>query len=130
MKSSVLDQRGNGIEPVGLGGTHGELEEVVGAEAREVEAADVAVVVLAADLQDVAVAIGTHELVELLADGVHGAARGAGLPSPSLGFSLATRSGTRLRGRRGSVWDSEVGLGRGGRDEMDWVGMYWMPLDG
>lgn len=47
----------------------------MGAEAREVEAADVAVVVLAADLPHIAVAIGAHELVELLTDGVHGAGR-------------------------------------------------------
>ena len=86
IKSRVLDQRGNGTGPgagsEGNRGTHGELEEVVGAEARKVEAADVAVVVLAADLPHVAVAVGAHELVELLPDGVHDAARGAGLPSP------------------------------------------------
>lgn len=48
----------------------------MGAEAGEEEAADVAVVVLAADLPHVAVAVGAHELVELLPDRVHGA------PSP------------------------------------------------
>lgn len=48
----------------------------MGAEAGEVEAADVAIIVLAADLPYIAVAVGPHELVELLADGVHVAVRG------------------------------------------------------
>jgi hypothetical protein len=60
----------------GQQGTYGKLEEVVGAEAGEVEAADVAIIVLAADLPYIAVAVGPHELVELLADGVHVAVRG------------------------------------------------------
>jgi hypothetical protein len=49
----------------------------MGAEADEVEVAYVAVIVivLAADHLYIAVAVGTHELVELLLDGVHGAAR-------------------------------------------------------
>ena len=64
----------------------------MGAEAGEVEAADVAIIVLAADLPHVAVAVGAHELVELLPDGVHVAVRGTSLPSPSLGFSLAKRA--------------------------------------
>ena len=50
------------------------------AEAGEEEAADVAVVVLAADLPGVSIAVGAHELVQLLPDGVHG------WPSPLLGF--------------------------------------------
>jgi hypothetical protein len=45
----------------------------VGAEAGEEEAADVAVVVLAADLPHVAVAVCPHEHVELLPHRIHGA---------------------------------------------------------
>ena len=128
IKSRVLDQRGNGTGPgagsEGNRGTHGELEEVVGAEARKVEAADVAVVVLAADLPHVAVAVGAHELIELLPDGVHGAARGAGLPSPSLGLPPAKGAA-----RDETVAAARDGIVRGIRNckrrqtKMDWVGI-------
>jgi hypothetical protein len=93
-------------------GTHGELEEVVGAEAREVEAADVTVVVLAADLPHVAVAVGAHELVELLPDGVHGAAPGAGFPSRLRRGRHETRRRRQRRGK-GSFgdWELRDGLG-------------------
>lgn len=50
---------------------HRELEEVMGAEAGQEEAADVAVIVLAVHFRHVPVAVGPHEHVELLPDGVH-----------------------------------------------------------
>lgn len=49
-----------------------ELKEVVWAETGEEEAADVAVVVVAAHLLDVAVAVGAHEHVQLFPERVHG----------------------------------------------------------
>jgi len=90
----------------------------VGAEAGEVEAADVAIVVLAADLPHVAVAVGAHELVELLPDGVHVDVRGTALPSPSLGFSLAKRARRSGRSESGPSGQSDF---RGGRWIWDWV---------
>lgn len=88
------------------------------AEAGEVEAADVAIIVLAADLPHVAVAVGAHELVKLLPDGVHGAVRGTALPSPSLGFPLAKRArrGPCLANRTSErrKRDTEMGLGWNG----------------
>ena len=53
-------------------GSYRELEEIVRAKASQVELADIAVVVIAVDLSDVAVAVGAHEDVQLLADRVHG----------------------------------------------------------
>jgi len=47
----------------------------MGAKAREEEAADVAVVVVAVHLLDVAVAVGAHEHVQLLPERVHGGRR-------------------------------------------------------
>lgn len=49
-----------------------ELKKVVWAETGEEEAADVAVVVVAAHLLDVAVAVSAHEHIQLLPECVHG----------------------------------------------------------
>lgn len=101
----------------------------MGAEAGEVEVADVAIVVLAADLPHVAVAVGAHELVELLPDGVHVAVRGTSLPSPSLGFLLAKRARPGGGGEPGPFGES------GFREEedgyKDGIGLEycWMPLE-
>lgn len=83
-----------------------ELEELVGAEADEEHAADVAVVVLAVDLADVAVAVGAHEHVQLLPYGVHRLAASSGRAERS------QRGGER--GRREMARGVWAGVGEGG----------------
>jgi len=51
--------------------TNRQLEKLVRAETREVKTANIAVVVFAIDLSDIAVSVSSHEHIELLPHSVH-----------------------------------------------------------